>query len=119
VVKLPWLWLNEVALIVAERIAKEQPRRFNDTASALYGARQDLLGWAHRGALEVQGKYWSLPEAVENSTYFDDQDWVAIKASLWEPGRLWRYAAAGQNKSDPTAMNRYISVNWPDNILHN
>ncbi len=146
-VKLPWLWLNEAAFVVAERIAKEQPQRFGDLASALESARQELLDWAHRGALEIQGKYWSFPDTAEDSTYLDDKDWETLKASIWEPGRLRHYTSSGpaavsptspqdgeqllqtvdimdfllasklETASDPTAVNCHISVNWPDNIL--
>jgi hypothetical protein len=91
VVNLPWLWLNEAALKVAERLARGRSQTPEDAAAALNDARRELLSWAHRGALEIQGKYWSLPEAAESSIYLDDKDWISLKSSLWESARLAHY----------------------------
>jgi hypothetical protein len=107
VVNLSWLWLNEAALIVAERLANERPQNSDDAAAGLDTARKELLSWAHRGALEIQGKYWSLPEAAEDSSYLDDKDWISLKSSLWEPERLahWAQSATAAASFRPEHQN--------------
>jgi hypothetical protein len=74
----------------AERLASDRPQNSDDAASALDDARKELLSWAHRGALEIQGKYWSLPEAAE-PIYLDDKEWTPLSSSLWDPKRLTHY----------------------------
>ena len=99
-VTLPWLWLNEAALIVAERLASDRSQD-SDFASSLDNARKELLGWAHRGSLEIQGKYWSLPEAAVGPGYLDDKDWISLKSSLWEPSRLAHFTGPAPLPASP------------------
>jgi hypothetical protein len=100
-VNLSWIWLNEAALIVAERLASDRQPYSDDAAAALDNARKELLSWARRGSLEIQGKYWSLPEAAGDPSYLDDKDWISLKSSLWKPSRLAHFAAPASRASSP------------------
>jgi len=96
VVNLPWLWLNEAAMIVAARLSMAQSQNYDEAASALANARREIVNWAHRGALEVQGKHWTQLETEhEDPAYFDDKDWVSLKPGVWEAERLAHYTEPG------------------------
>lgn len=82
-IKLPWLWLNEAAVLVSERLGSVSPQNCSDAAHRLDYAREELLGWARRGALEVQGRRWELPGYGEEDAFPESGPWVEIDASLW------------------------------------
>jgi hypothetical protein len=102
---LPWLSLNEAALLVAERLMNE--RRQGDTAGApsLDEARGELLGWAYRGQLEVQGRFWSIPGPDEPEEFPDQEGWVAINASRWDPSRLLNATKESDLQPAPSTAN--------------
>jgi hypothetical protein len=85
---LPWLWLNEAASSVAERLMNEQqPLGDIVPASRLDKAREELLAWAYHGQLVVEGRPWSIP-GPEEPDCPDREGWKVINASMWDPCRL-------------------------------
>ena len=59
-VVLPWVWLNEAALLIADRRAGTQS--YTDSDARLIDARNQLLDRAYRGVLEIQGSSFSVEE---------------------------------------------------------
>jgi hypothetical protein len=101
--RLPWLWLDEAAIIIAERRASEQLQKNTARASALRSAREELLDWAYRGALEVHGKYWTI-DGPEKRDFPDDENWVGIKASMWDPQRRPKETERAELPALPATM---------------
>src|SRR5687767_7681396 len=79
---MPWLWLNESASLVAQRLADEQPSVYASSAAALDIAREQLLDQARRGALVVQGRHFEISEEPDVPPL---PGWVTIDASYWLP----------------------------------
>src|SRR5262249_17595044 len=52
---------------------------------------------------EVQGKYWSGPDAPEDSVHRDEK-WKPVGSSLWDPQRLGHYTG-------PAPLDRSRSLN--------
>jgi hypothetical protein len=77
-----WLWLHEAASLVADRIAAEQAEKFVDARAALSNAREQLLDQAHRGVLDIQGRFSQISEEPET---LPRGDWTTVDASYWSP----------------------------------
>jgi hypothetical protein len=88
---MPWLWLNEAAETIANRIVQAQPGQFTNAAGALEEARNELLDQANRGALEVHGKWFQIQETPR----FSHEDWHLVSTSYWSPGYRSQKAEGG------------------------
>jgi hypothetical protein len=102
----PWLWLNEAAETIANRIVQAQPEQFTNAAAALEEARDQLLDQANRGALEVYGKWFQIQETPR----FSHEDWDIISTSYWSPGYR-----SGNEEGDWVAT---VDIQWDGNMFN-
>jgi hypothetical protein len=77
-----WLWLDQAAGLIADRLAEAKPDQFPSPASALDEARNQLLDQAFIGTLQIEGEP-DDPDKREHRPSADN--WVAVHSSFWDP----------------------------------
>jgi hypothetical protein len=77
---LPWLWLNEAALLIATRVPRARAEKCGDAPGASDIAREQLLDAAYRGVIVIEGKSDYIEE---HPPVFRTTNWIPIDASVW------------------------------------
>jgi len=103
-----WLWLDQAARRIAQRLAETSPDRFSKPRSALAHARKQLLDEAFCGSIEVQGK---IGDPLQQEPQFSLREWEVVNSEYWNANHRIRRRGRHRN-SDLT-----VDIIWANNVF--
>jgi hypothetical protein len=77
-----WLWLDQAAKHVAQRLAETESGHLSKPGYALNHARKRLLDEAYRGSIEIHGK---IGDPLEQEPRFKLREWELVNSKYWNP----------------------------------